>query len=154
MGILFCYCLHVTNIFYCFRWQKSLTEVHREQSKNMNISQPLKLQLDILQGDISKNGYNKVRVMFVSEARTSDFYILSFTWQAEQDRDTLLSSSVSISSFRVFSWFPPPLATPSSSLPPPFTRWLLMLSRVWSWTWASKYPHRVKWSILASKFYI
>lgn len=64
--------------------------------------------------------------------------LLSFTWQDEQDKDTRLSSSVRISSFSVFSWFPPfppPRATPSSSLPPPFTRWLLMVSRVWSWTY-------------------
>lgn len=61
----------------------------------------------------------------------------SLTWQEEQDKDTLLSSSVRISSFRWFSWFPPapPTLDPSSSLPPPFTRWLLMVSRVWSWTW-------------------
>lgn len=60
--------------------------------------------------------------------------ILDFTWQEEQDRDTLLSSSVSISSFRMFSWSPPPppRSAPSSSLPPPFTRWLLIVSSVWS----------------------
>lgn len=66
-------------------------------------------------------------------------HIVSFTWQEEQDSDTLLSSSVRIASLRVVSLSPPPsspppLATPSNSLPPPFTRWLLMLRRVRSWT--------------------
>lgn len=78
--------------------------------------------------------------MLASEACRCEIYVF-FTWQAEQDRDTLLSSSVRISCFRTFSWFPPPLIAPSSSLPPPFTRWLLMSSKVWSWTWTSHKPN-------------
>lgn len=36
-------------------------------------------------------------------AATSEACELRFTWQEEQDRDTLLSSSVRISCFRMFS---------------------------------------------------
>lgn len=121
MGMLFCSCLHVANTSTGFWQQKLLTELCREQSKRI-FSQVVKLQADILQK------------VLASEACRCEIYRVSFTWQAEQDRDTLLSSSVRISCFRTFSWFPPPLIPPSSSLPPPFTRWLLMSSKVWSWT--------------------
>lgn len=85
----------------------------------------------------------KLHSLLYNEAKTVLKRVIQMprlTWQEEQDKDTRRSSSVSISSLSVFSWFPPrpppPLTTPSSSLPPPlpFTRWLLMWSRVWSWT--------------------